>query len=73
MPVIVTFSARVQRRHLENSYLGLVVVVVGPSDRGGRGEKRCFSDLYSYSTTMIICIYFPKCEYLCCPYIWWWQ
>lgn len=39
MPVIVTFSARVQRRHLENSYLGLVVVVVGPSDRGGRVQR----------------------------------
>lgn len=39
MPVIVTFSARVQRRHLENSYLGTVVVVVGPSDRVGRVQR----------------------------------
>lgn len=39
MPVIVTFSARVQRRHLENSYLGTVVVVVGPSDQVGRVQR----------------------------------
>lgn len=34
--MIVMFSVRVQRRHLENSSLGTAVGVVGPSDQVGR-------------------------------------
>lgn len=33
MPVMVRFSARVQRRHLENSCLGAVMGEVGPIDQ----------------------------------------
>lgn len=36
MPVVVMFSARVQRRHLENSCLGTVVGMVGACDQVGR-------------------------------------
>lgn len=36
MPVTVMFSAREQRRHLENSCLGMGVGVVGPSEPVGR-------------------------------------
>lgn len=54
MPVIVTFSARVQRRHLENSYLGTVVVVVGPSDWVGRVQRP--PTHFAYNTSAIACL-----------------
>lgn len=39
MPVIVMFSARVERRHLENSCIGAVMGVVGPSEWVGRVQS----------------------------------
>lgn len=37
--MVVMFSARVQRRHLENSCLETVMEMVGPCDKVGRAQS----------------------------------